>query len=63
MISSRLKAYFLIAIIGSIVIALIGYYYTQRDLPPYPEKVLSESGELLTGKAQIMAGQHGASFN
>ncbi len=57
MISSRLKIYFVIAIFGSIVVALIGYYYTQRDLPPYPERVVSKSGELLTGKAQIMAGQ------
>jgi nitric oxide reductase subunit B len=57
MISRRLKSYFLIAIFGSIVVALIGYYYTQRDLPPYPEKVLSEKGNLLTGKDQIMAGQ------
>jgi len=57
MISSRLKAYFLIAIFGSIIVALIGYYYTQRDLPPYPERVVSENGEALTGKSQIMAGQ------
>ncbi len=57
MISTRLKSYFLIAIFGSMVVALIGYYYTQRDLPPYPEKVLSEKGNLLTGKEQIMAGQ------
>jgi nitric oxide reductase subunit B len=57
MISTRLKSYFLIAIFGSMVVALIGYYYTQRDLPPYPEKVLSEKGNLLTGKDQIMAGQ------
>jgi nitric oxide reductase subunit B len=57
MISSRLKKYFLIAIFGSIVVALIGYYYTQKDLPPYPGKVVSESGDLLTGKTQIMAGQ------
>ena len=57
MISSRLKTFFLVAVVGSIVVALVGYYYTKKDLPPYPEKVVSESGELLTGKAQIMAGQ------
>lgn len=57
MISARLKSYFLIAVFGSIVVALIGYYYTQRDLPPYPGKVVSEKGKLLTGKEQIMAGQ------
>ncbi len=57
MISSRLKAYFLIAIFGSIVVALIGYFYTAQDLPPYPKEVVSESGDLITGKAKIMAGQ------
>jgi len=57
MVSSKLKAYFVIAIVTAIVVALIGYYYTQKDLPPYPEKVVSETGDLLTGKAQIMAGQ------
>ncbi len=57
MISTRLKMYFLIAIFGAIVIALIGYYYTARDLPPYPGKVVSEKGDVLTGKDLIMAGQ------
>jgi nitric oxide reductase subunit B len=57
MISSRLKAYFLIAIFGSIAVALIGYFYTAQDLPPYPKQMVSESGDLITGKAKIMAGQ------
>ena len=57
MISSRLKTYFLVMIFGSIVVALIGYYYTARDLPPYPGKVISEKEKLLTGKEKIMAGQ------
>ena len=57
MISSRLKIYFLVSLIGAIIIALIGYYYTKKDLPPYPDKVVTESGERLTGKDQIMAGQ------
>ncbi|MEF9476140.1 MAG: hypothetical protein L0958_05580, partial [Candidatus Mariimomonas ferrooxydans] len=57
MISLRLKIYFLVAIFGAIIVALIGYYYTKQDLPPYPEKVISEEGNLLTGKEQIMAGQ------
>ena len=57
MISSRLKTYFLVAIVGAIVVALIGYYYTAKDLPPYPEKVISEEGKILTGKDRIMAGQ------
>jgi len=57
MISTRLKSYFLIAIFGAIVVALIGYFYTAKDLPPYPAKVVSETGSLLTGKEQIMAGQ------
>ncbi|MEE8432731.1 MAG: cbb3-type cytochrome c oxidase subunit I [Candidatus Desulfatibia sp.] len=57
MISLRLKIYFLTAIFGAIIVALIGYYYTAQDLPPYPKKVISEEGNLLTGKEQIMAGQ------
>ena len=46
----------LIAIFGSIVVALIGYFYTAQDLPPYPKEVVSKSGDLITGKAKIMAG-------
>jgi len=57
MISTRLKIYFLASIITAIVIALIGYYYTQKDLPPYPDKVVTEMGKILTGKDRIMAGQ------
>ena len=57
MIKTGLKTYFLISLIGSIVIALIGYVYTARDLPPYPGKVVSENGEILTGKNKIMSGQ------
>lgn len=57
MISSKLKTYFLLMLLGSIVIALIGYFFTVKDLPPYPEKVVSENGKILTGKEQIMAGQ------
>lgn len=57
MISKWLKIYFVVAIFGAIIIALIGYVYTEQDLPPYPEKILSESGQLLSGKSRIMAGQ------
>jgi nitric oxide reductase subunit B len=57
LVSSRLRNYFLISVFGSIAIALIGSYYTQKDLPPYPRDVMSENGDRLTGKAQIMAGQ------
>ncbi len=58
MISVKLKVYFIVALISSIVIALIGYVYTARDLPPYPGKVVTESGEVLSGRQQIIAGQH-----
>lgn len=44
-------------IFGSLVIALIGYVYTARELPPYPGKVISASGSQLTGKDRIIAGQ------
>ncbi len=57
MISSRLKAYFVILIFGSIIVALIGYFYTTKDLPPYPGKVVSEGGELLTTAEEIYKGQ------
>lgn len=57
MISFRLKAYFLVSLLGALAIALVGYVYTARDLPPYPAKVVSESGAILTGKDHIMAGQ------
>ncbi|MBI3986151.1 MAG: cbb3-type cytochrome c oxidase subunit I [Lentisphaerae bacterium] len=57
MISSRLKMWFLISLLGSIGIALIGYFYTATEVPPYPGKVVSEAGTVLTGKDRIMAGQ------
>ena len=58
MIGKGLKGYFVLAIVASLIVAFIGYYYTAQDLPPYPGKVVTESGEVLTGKDQIMAGQH-----
>lgn len=57
MISTRLKLFFVISILGAIGIALIGYHYTAIDLPPYPGKIVSTSGEALSGKDQILAGQ------
>ncbi|MEW5908875.1 MAG: cbb3-type cytochrome c oxidase subunit I [Thermodesulfobacteriota bacterium] len=57
MISKALRNYFLIAVLGSIAVALIGYFYTAADLPPYPGKVISETGSVLTGKDRIFAGQ------
>jgi len=56
-ISTRLKLFFVISILSAIIIALIGYHYTAIDLPPYPGKVVSTSGEVLSGKDQILAGQ------
>lgn len=57
MISSGLKKYFILMIAGSLIVALIGYYYTEQDLPPYPGQVVSETGEVITGKDTIMDGQ------
>jgi nitric oxide reductase subunit B len=57
MISARLKIYFSVALISAVIIALIGYYYTEKDLPPYPDKIVTESGKVLTGRDRIMAGQ------
>jgi nitric oxide reductase subunit B len=57
MISKGLRNYFLIAIFGSIVVALIGYFYTAKDLPPYPGKVVTENGTVLTERERILAGQ------
>ena len=58
MISAKLKLYFIIALAGSIIIALIGYVYTERDLPPYPGRVVTVGGQEITGRQQIIAGQH-----
>lgn len=57
MISKGLKLYFVLGILGSIAVALIGYVYTARDLPPYPGKVVSATGAVLTTKDTIMSGQ------
>lgn len=57
MISKWLKIYFVVSIFGAIIIALIGFVYTKQDLPPYPDKILSENGQQLSGKSLIMAGQ------
>ena len=57
MVSNKIRNYFLIMVIGAIAVALIGYYYTQKDLPPYPGKIKSVSGSVISGKAKIMAGQ------
>ncbi|HBG17900.1 MAG TPA: nitric-oxide reductase large subunit [Desulfobulbaceae bacterium] len=58
MISAKLKLYFIAALAGSIIIALIGYVYTEKDLPPYPGKVVTQDGQEVTGRQQIIAGQH-----
>lgn len=57
MISSGLKATFLIGLFGAIAVALIGYVYTAQDLPPYPGKVVSEHGVVLTDRDRILSGQ------
>jgi nitric oxide reductase subunit B len=58
MISRKLKLYFLVALAGSIGIALIGYIYTNRNLPPYPGKIVTSEGRELSGRNNIKAGQH-----
>jgi nitric oxide reductase subunit B len=57
MISSRLKWYFLLCIFGALLVALIGYYYTEQDLPPYPGKIVTEQGQVLSTRARIYKGQ------
>jgi nitric oxide reductase subunit B len=57
MISSRLKFYFVTMLVVSLIVALIGFFYTKKDLPPYPNQVVSEGGKTLTTKDEIMAGQ------
>lgn len=57
MISGKLKFYFVLLLATSLIVAVIGYFYTARDLPPYPGRVVSESGTRLTGKTEIMKGQ------
>ncbi len=57
MISKGLRNYFLIAIFGAIAVALIGYFFTTKDLPPYPGKVISTKGTVLTDREHILSGQ------
>ncbi len=57
MLSQRLKIYFLAAIFGAIAIAMIGYFYTKKDLPPYPKIIQTVYGKTVSGKAAIMSGQ------
>ncbi|RJX34236.1 MAG: nitric-oxide reductase large subunit [Desulfarculus sp.] len=57
MVSKRMKWYFLLCIFGALVVALIGYVYTERDLPPYPGKIVTEQGQVLSTRAQVLAGQ------
>jgi nitric oxide reductase subunit B len=57
MISSRMKWYFIGSIALSILISLIGYIYTEQDLPPYPGKIVSQDGKILSGRDRIMDGQ------
>lgn len=57
MLSQRLKLYFLVSIFGAIGIALIGYVYTKKDLPPYPATIITTDGTIISGKAEIMKGQ------
>jgi nitric oxide reductase subunit B len=57
MISTRMKWFFLLSLFGALAVALIGYVYTAKDLPPYPGKVVTESGQVLSGSKDIYAGQ------
>ncbi len=57
MVSGKMKSWFLILIIGSLLVATVGYFYTELDLPPYPGKVVDTGGKVLTGKDRIMKGQ------
>ena len=57
MLSLRMKLYFLMAIFGAFAIALVGYVYTKKDLPPYPAIIETLHGKPISGKAAIMSGQ------
>lgn len=57
MISNRMKTFFIMGVFGAIIVALVGYFYTKKDLPPYPGKIVSINGEILSGRYQIMSGQ------
>lgn len=57
MISKGLKIYFLLALFGSLAVATVGYFYTEKDLPPYPGQVVDEAGQVLTNRERIFAGQ------
>ncbi|MDT3697818.1 MAG: cbb3-type cytochrome c oxidase subunit I [Thermincola sp.] len=56
-ISGRLKWFFIICLFGAMAVALIGGIATFDEAPPYPAKVVSEKGDLIFDKDDILLGQ------
>ena len=57
MISRSLKLFFLASIFGAIAITLVGGWFTMESAPPYPEKIFTGDGSILTTKSDILDGQ------
>lgn len=57
-ISKILKWGFAISFLVPMAIVLVGGYYNERVVPPYPERIVAADGTVLATKADIMAGQH-----
>ena len=56
-ISGRMKVLFIVSLFGALLIAAIAGFSTMDEVPPYPAKVVSESGEMLLSKEDIIKGQ------
>lgn len=57
-ISRILKWGFLLAFLLPMAVVLIGGWYNAKVVPPYPERIVTNTGEVLATKADIMRGQH-----
>lgn len=56
-ISTGLKAFFVIAILGALLVTLIGGYFVVEQAPPYPGKVVTSQGKEITTRDEIIVGQ------
>lgn len=57
MVSKGLKITFVVCVFGAILVALIGGLKTFQDVPPYPGKIVTASGDVLADRGTIFAGQ------
>ncbi|KKM12079.1 hypothetical protein SY88_05380 [Clostridiales bacterium PH28_bin88] len=56
-VSKRLKIMFMVCLFGASLVAAISGIITMEEVPPYPDKVVSASGKVITTGSEIMKGQ------